>query len=798
MTIQSDYPFSNSLNNGIRLAKDYLGIESINGLSEGDIFKLTTIPYQEFENFLKTRESNVYNCGVNQDVFDFVVARECLTTQEMKSGEQIAKKFFDLLLYSDLLRTVVFNVKPDNKEKCLSALKSLSLSAFENRFELSDINNLQFVDINELYYHVGDNIGVIANVVNYYSEKADDVIPVLFSNYLKTMSEQSRDIVKRRETDTLQEIGDTYGVTREYIRQIEAKEKSRFQDFYSKNLCSDSEDLIFVFPTVSKVFPLNTYKQSLGEDNNLFRNLFASLTYVSGAKYYKVFDAIIESENVYSFGARIADEVFGEYLKKAEVNEKIAVCLESLLPYGFNEEVMMVYIKNCYKDKGATYVRIGSGFSKVNQVNIILEKYFDDGFHYSDEKDIEELNNKAIEEFGAIIFDKDDIASRDKHTVQGVIERADVHLVGRGTYVHESKAPILGQEMTDKIIDYINNKNCAVAYSDLFETFKDELSTYGVTNKYALQGALSPHHGGLFTGKRDYATPVDNQLTLKQIILNWMNNQSGLFTYEEFEKEFKGVAQSVFMSCIYEHGRMAYYWQRGYINIDKLNITDEEKTKLKQLLKFLINQYRMEYCSADEMYDLLNIQMSDFLIDKKIRYSYDLFSIMQIIFAKEFKFQRPLIGNENAVFESTDEIIDGYLETKKTVNLFNMRKFVEGKVKARNTDAFSIARMIKTKWNEFVAIDVNTIVRKETITLTDKELIRLDVVIDVLFEGRDSLDIQEDIVSKHLFKEIAGMQVNKFLIFGLINTYLHDKYDVVIESGVYRFSSFTVLRKNAD
>ena len=794
--IHFDYPFSNTLNNGLRLIKDYLNIESIQDLAEDTLYRLTTIRCNEFNNFLNSRETNEINCGINQNVFDFVIARECLLKQESKSNDQIARSFFDLLLYGELLPLVINNIKEENTEKCFRTIKSLSLSDLDNRFSLNEIKDLELIDLNELYFHIGGNIKLLVNIINYYSEITEDVIPVFFENYLKTMDPENKEIVRRRETETLQAIGDTYGVTRERIRQIEEVELVKFQNFYANNFSSETKDLIFVFPKVSRVFSINTYEKQLGKDNDIFRNFFKSLKYPSGAKYYEVFDAVLESDSVYSFFLRIADEVLGDYFKKSDLDEKITLCLESLESYGFSKEVLLAYINNSYKDKKTAYVKHGNRLSRVAQTRIILENNFDDGFHYSDIKDIEEFNKIAVEEFGDVVFTEADINSANKHTIQAVVERADVRLVGRGTYVHVSKAPILEQEIVDKIVEYINSKNCPIPYSDLFETFKDELVAVGIMNKYALQGALSPYHGGLFAGKRDYVTPIENQSTLKQIILNWMANQPSFFDYEDFEREFKGVAQSVFVSSLYEIQKMAYYWRRGYINIDRLGITEEEKSKLKQLLQFLINQYHMEYCSADEIYDLLNIQMNDFLKAKEIKYSYDLFSVLQILFEDDFKFQRPLIGSKDAVFETSYEMLEGYLSSKNTVNLTKLRRFLDSKTKNRYSDYITIGELIKQKWNEFVAIDLDTIVRKETLAITDKEIIRLDVVIDMLMDEKQPLNIEEDIVSKYIFKEIAGIQATRYLIFGVINTYLHDKYELTVEGNHYRTGNLLVNKKS--
>ena len=621
------------------------------------------------------------------------------------------------------------------------------------------------------------------------------MVPQLMKDYLKTIDKDDFVVLSRRERETLDAIGQDYNVTRERIRQIEAKEIEKFNEFYLNNFSSEKKNLLFVFPKISSIFPLDCLKEAMGEMNDCFRNLMKSIVLAGEAKYYKEIDAIVETERVYVFFKRVVDEVLGNYFKKSDLDERIEMCLDSLGDYGFDKETIRFYIQNNYREKEATLVKEHFRLSKVVEVDFVLENYFDDGFHFSDEEHIKLMNKYAFDEFGEEIFDLSTIDMSNPHTVQAVIERASARLVDRGTYIHSSKAHDLPMELVDKIIAYLKEKNRALAYSNIFETFQAELEEIGITNRYALQGAMSVFEGELFKGKRDRVLPVEIQQTLRDSINTWILSRPGLFSYDEFKNEFKGVAQSVFMSAIYEVGGLAYYWMQGYIGVDKLNISEEDKAKLKQLIEYLIAQYHMEYCSADEIFNLVNIQMNDFIVNCGMKYSYDLFSVLQVLFANDFKFKRPMVGSHDAVFETGNEIVDGYLASKSMVKLMKMRKYLDIKTGNTPDKYITVFEIIKNKWNEFVAVDVDTIVRKETISVSDKEVVRLDVIVEMLLEQKDTLNIEEDIIEKCFFKEIAGMQSNKYLISGLVNTFLHDKYEVSAEGNKYRGGTFFITKK---
>jgi hypothetical protein len=793
MTLSSGYPFTDSLRNGLRIIKDILGFEDLNEISDDLLFRLMDIRLPMVKEVCFRNQT--INCGIDQNIFDFVIARECLLNQTKMSPEEIAKEFYDLLIYGELLDEMIRNVRPENREKCVRTIRSLSIATFDPRFEIYELEQLNSISISELFYYVGSDINILINVLNYFSDESENVIPQLLNNYLSTLDKDDFAILSRREKETLEKIGEDYGVTRERIRQIEAKQIEKFNEFYLNNFSSEKKNLIFVFPKVSSIFPLGYLKDQLGQNYDCFRNLMQSIKFAGEAKYYKNIDSVVESERVYLFFQRMVDEVLGNYFKKTDLNDKINACLESLSGYGFDEVVIKNYISSNYKEKEFTYVKDGFRLSKAFELECVLENYFDDGFHFSDEEHIKKANEYALEEFGEILFDLSEIDMSNPHTVQAIVERAHARMVDRGTYVHYTKAHDLPIELVEKIIAYLKEKNRPLAYSNLFETFKDELNVLGIDNKYALQGAMSIYFGELFKGKRDYVMPIEINQTLRDSMNSWVASRTSIFTYEDFTKEFKGVAQSVFMAVLYEVGNMAYYWMQGYINVSCLNISESDKDKLKQLADYLINQYHMEYCSADELFNLVNIQMHDFITACGMKYSYDLFSVMQILFANDYKFKRPMLGSKDAVFESSNEMVDGYLAQRNTVKLMKMRKYIDTKTGHSPDEYITVFDIIKNKWNEFVAVDADTIVRKETITVTEKELIRLDVIIEMLLEQKNSLNIEEEIVNKFFFKELAGMAVNRYVILGLVNTFLHDKYEVSADGNKYRGGTFFISHK---
>ena len=331
MVLNEEYPFSKSLMNGIKNIEMVLGLESFFDVDEETIRKMLNVRYEDLLSL-----EPIINCGINQNIFDFVIARECSLTQETKKYSDIAETFFSLLIYGELLAFLVENVRPEQKEDCLNAIKNLSLSSYNPRFELTSIDELKTFDVNKLFFYYGFNINVLINLLNYYSEQAEDIIPQLFSNFIDTLDDDVKDVLTRRETETLEEIGQSYGLTRERIRQKEAYGFDDFAQFYLDNLTSNDKNMIFLFPKISYVFPVNSFKEKLGKSNDCFINLMKNNKYVGTAKYIKELDAVVESEQIIELFKSTINEVFGDFFKKTDMQSKIDESLESLGDYVYS------------------------------------------------------------------------------------------------------------------------------------------------------------------------------------------------------------------------------------------------------------------------------------------------------------------------------------------------------------------------------------------------------------------------------------------------------------------------------
>ena len=137
-----------------------------------------------------------------------------------KVKSQMEQEVNDTVKTEDVAKKM--NIAPDKIEMFLSAYtKTISI---ENGLERNDGKELNVADI------LADDTTLISENVEYQSLKND------INNVISTLKEREQEVVKMRyglddsERFTLEEIGNLYGVTKECIRQTEARALSKMRN----------------------------------------------------------------------------------------------------------------------------------------------------------------------------------------------------------------------------------------------------------------------------------------------------------------------------------------------------------------------------------------------------------------------------------------------------------------------------------------------------------------------------------------------------------------------------------------
>ncbi len=510
--------------------------------------------------------------------------------------------------------------------------------------------------------------------------------------------------------------------------------------------------------------------------------------------YLKEFHGFFSAKEHLEKFLEVEKQVFKHYFKEEDLLLKIKKIRQLLSNFKMTKNSIKTYVSaNFYLRKG-TYIRYKFSLSKAQRIEILIEKYFKNGFHHSSYADIKRINEYSLAEFGNILFEE--IEKYDKkyfHTVQAIIERSTVQLIGRGTYTHVSHAPQISSDLAQKIAAYLQEKNNPISYSGILKIFKTELKDFNITDRYLLKGALSHYENELFKGKRDYLLPLGGSKTLRSKIKTWLISQTEFFTYTDFEKEFKGVAKSVFSTEISKTKNFIHFWNRGYIYFKNIKITDTELKKLKTIVETSLKTIKIGHCTDQHIFLACKVEMPEFIFRHQITYPYDIYNVLKQFFGQDFAFKRPLIGSLGTVFLDFNELLAEFIKDKEIINISELNKFIAPQVTTfKSATVFEFINMLK---KQFMVISSNKLIRLDKVNFTSAEKDRLKKYLENKISVDPGVTLNEIICDKNFSVKVeinAKLEMNLFILVGLIICFYPDDFELIMKNEVFNSSQFGV------
>lgn len=430
---------------------------------------------------------------------------------------------------------------------------------------------------------------------------------------------------------TLQEIGYSLKITRERIRQIEAKAKRIFGVWQGKKRVLAKISAVRNSDTILASVELRDY---FGEHYS--EMIFLLRTYDSPAfKYDSQLDVFVlgdESltssafEFVESLPSSFDDEKYHEYLEMLEEKE---------IPFELFEKAFLEE----YRKDGSTYHRIKQTLTEI--YTLVMNNHFPHGISIYDEQEMQVFRRIAIEEYGCQKLPENDRAIYSR--IQDICIMCD-----KGRYKPKSKAYI-SKELANKIHSYIVNSSSTIFLTNvLFNIFEEELTSFGVDNKYYMQAVLRELYGNEFYFRRDYISKDDTVTSLYAELVQFIKKFDYPITREDVYKEFPGLTDIVLNIAASDPNVLNLFGK--YIHGSKLPLVGSDRSYFKTVINRFLGDDGI--CHYDDIYNYIVRDDVDMLRRLFINIPTSLFSVLEYLFREDYQFKRPFIAKQGVTIEN--------------------------------------------------------------------------------------------------------------------------------------------------
>ena len=500
----------------------------------------------------------------------------------------------------------------------------------EKKSELSKIYNLDVnpeARLNDIKYEeVCASHKALLGLLGFLKWCSFDVKAEVESLFEETyVGNRMGEVLKGRASgQTLQDVGETIQVTRERVRQIEAKAKRIFGVWQGKRRILSKISAIRNSDTVLSAIELKEYFGDYYGEMIFLLRTYESAVFVYDAQL-DVFILGGQSltftvyEIIESLPSSFTEEQYNSYVEKIDEEEIPLELFEKAL---FEE----------YQKNGSTYHRINQTLGEIYLQ--IINKYYPEGISIYDNDDIRRFREIAIGEYGCKKLPDNDRALYSR--IQSVCIMCD-----RGKYKPKSTTYI-PKELSSKIYNYIANSESNIFLSNvLFSIFEDELIENGIDNKYYMNAVLKELYGDKFFFRKDYISKDDTLTSINAELIQFIKKFDYPIVRADVQKAFPGITEIVFQMAIADPNIINMYGK--YIHGSRLPIFDADIDYLRTIVnKFIANS---QVCYYGDIYNYVLRDNEDMLKRLFINVPTALFSVLEYLFKDEYQFQRPYIAN---------------------------------------------------------------------------------------------------------------------------------------------------------
>lgn len=532
------------------------------------------------------------------------------------------------------------------------------------------------------------------------NNEINDLFANLYSN------ERMRVVVQMRaKKQTLEQIGSILGITRERVRQIEAKAKRMFTRLHSR------------IRIVSKISAERNGDNVLtpveiGEycGQNVTELLFLLQSYESANYTYdRQLDVFILGDD--SIRGRVQNyiETLPDIVK---ANQLQTILTEAAEEADIPAEMLEKAFLDSYRLTGEVYHRYRLSLATIYER--VLEAYYPNGFKAYDTNEIKAFREIIAQEYGDVGLPENDRALTSRVASICI-------LCGRGIY-RLKKKDYLPKHLANKICDYIeNNENSIFLMNTIFSVFEEELVAVGIDNKYFLQGVLHELFGDKFVFRRDYISKDADVTSVYSAVVDFIKKSNYPVAKALIQEAFPGITEIVINLSISDPNIINYFGE--YLHASKLNILPHEKEYLYKVVETLVSDGEAHH--GRELFDIISNENPEILTRNAALYPFSAYSIVEHLFRDVFQFSRPYVATNGIEIGRPAERLHDLIYSSAEITVSEISEFardnhfqIQSLLDYTNScnDEFLLVnsdlmmRIDRTGVNEEVAAAVDTII----------------------------------------------------------------------------------------
>ena len=544
----------------------------------------------------------------------------------------------------------------------------------------------------------------------------------------------------RAKKQTLEQIGTTLGVTRERVRQIEAKAKRLFSRLHSRIRIISKIAAERNGDTVLTPVEIEEYCGSRTSDLLFFLQSYESANYT----YDRQLDVFILGDDSIAGRVQSSIETLPEIIKASQISNILGEAAEEAdVPVEMLEKAFL----DAYRLTGEVYHRYRLSLATIYER--VLDAHYPHGFKAYDAEEILRFREIVANEYGDVGLPAND------HALTSRVASICI-LCGKGVY-RLKKKDYMPRELANKICDYIeNSENTIFLTNTLFSVFEDELMSVGIDNKYFLQGVLHELFADKFVFRRDYISKDVDVTSVYSAVVDFIKKSNFPVSKAQIQEAFPGITEIVINFSVGDPYVLNYFGE--YLHASKLNILDNEKAYLFNVLNDLLADGEAHH--GRDIYEIISRQKPEILTRNAAMYPFSAFSILEFLFRDKFQFSRPYVANNGVEIGRPGERLHDLIYSSDKFTVSEISEFSRD----NRFQIYSLLEYVNGCNDEFLLIDNDTMMRISQTGIDESVALQVEGVI------ADSISETMPIKNLTIWADLPAIKVpwTEWLIYSII------------------------------
>lgn len=465
----------------------------------------------------------------------------------------------------------------------------------------------------------------------------ENPLDLYIETYNKLKESARNCLLLRAQGQTLQEIGNSMGLTRERVRQIIGKA--------TRKLIPTSA-LVVSGLLQGKTSFCKADVKKLFDDSELLDCFVYVLENTETVKYFEFADKYVERILVPDDWKAQLDvlvqELVGDAVNFFEILEEVEAGLDKS---GLDFLDASDFIGYLFEKR---YIAIGDYIMKKRGAYKhicydVIARHFKTGIKLDGDENNSDM--RLMKEIICKEFDGYTLPDNNRAITARV--SPDLILCGRGRYCAPENV-ILDGTLFEQIVGYINNcSETSLYYSEIFAVFSGRLlAETSVDNDNYLHGALRYLYPDDFEYERDLLVKRGMaRTTFGERLADIARSKGGPITKKELLKQFPGVTDIRIVNAVSADPKLIQWEYNEFNHIDNVLCTDDDIVKLHDILEQLL-AVQGGYCSEHNFFAGVQREYPEFVNKNSIKNSMNLFYIAAYLFGPVYRFSRPHIASE--------------------------------------------------------------------------------------------------------------------------------------------------------